>query len=165
MSNLTKSQQLLGFIGWFTLCFMTAALGSVASVQAKSFYAELIQPAWAPPAWLFGPVWTMLYLMMAIAAWLVWRRGGFAPARFTLSLFVIQLAINALWSWLFFAWHLGGAAFADILVLLVLISAMIVRFWQHSRAAALLLVPYLCWVCFAAVLNFSVWQLNPSLLG
>ena len=165
MSNLTKSQQLVGFLGWVSLCFFTAAIGSIASVQARSFYAELIQPAWAPPAWLFGPVWTLLYLMMAMAAWLVWRRKGFAAARFTLGLFVIQLAINALWSWLFFAWHLGGAAFADILVLLVLISATLVRFWQHSRAAALLLVPYLCWVCFAAVLNFSVWQLNPSLLG
>jgi len=165
MSNLSKPQQILGFIVCFILSFMTAALGSVASVQAKSFYAGLVQPVWAPPGWLFGPVWTMLYLMMAVAVWLVWRRGGIAPARVALGLFTIQLAINALWSWLFFAWHLGGAAFVDILVLLALIGATIYSFWQHSRLAALLLVPYFCWVCFAAVLNLHVWQLNPSLLG
>ncbi len=165
MSGFSKPQQLFGFLGWLALSFLTAALGSVASVQARSFYAELSQPVWAPPGWLFGPVWTTLYLMMAIAAWLVWRRGGFSMTRLALTIFVIQLAVNALWSWLFFAWHLGGAAFVDILVLIALIALTTFHFWQHSRAAALLLIPYFCWVCFAAFLNYNVWQMNHALLG
>jgi tryptophan-rich sensory protein len=165
MSDFSRLQQFSGFLGWLTLSFLTATLGSIASVQARSFYADLIQPAWAPPGWLFGPIWTLLYLMMAIAAWLVWRRDGFSSARFALIFFVVQLAVNALWSWLFFAWHLGGAAFADILVLIVLIAATMLLFWRHSRIATLLLAPYFFWVCFAAILNFSVWQLNPLLLS
>ncbi|HET7649612.1 MAG TPA: TspO/MBR family protein, partial [Gammaproteobacteria bacterium] len=94
-----------------------------------------------------------------------WRRQGFRAARIALSLFLLQLAFNALWSWLFFAWHLGAAAFADIVLLWVLIVATLVAFWRHSRAAGALLVPYLLWVSFALALNYSIWQLNPTLLG
>lgn len=165
MSGFSKPRQLLGFAGCFALSYLTAAVGSIASVQARTFYADLTQPSWAPPGWLFGPVWTLLYLMMAVSAWLVWRRNGVSTTRPGLSLFVIQLVINALWSWLFFAWHLGALAFVDILILLALILLTMFYFWPHSRLAVYLLIPYFCWVCFAAFLNFSVWQLNPGLLG
>jgi tryptophan-rich sensory protein len=163
-SGFSTAHQTIGLIGWLALCFGTAFLAALASIEAQSFYAQLTQPSWAPPAWLFGPVWTALYLMMALAAWLVWRRGGWAVQRKPLALFLAQLAFNALWSWLFFAWHLGALGFADILVMWVLIAATIATFWRVSRPAALLLVPYIAWVSFAAVLNFSVWQLNPGLL-
>jgi len=102
---------------------------------------------------------------MGIAAWLVWRTGGFRANRSALTLFLVQLAVNALWSWLFFAWHRGGLAFADIVLLWLLIVATFVSFWRVSPLAGALLIPYLLWVSFAAALNFSVWQLNPQVLG
>jgi translocator protein len=154
----------LALAGWVALCAFTGAIGAIASLEAKQFYGTLDQPPWAPPAGVFGPVWTLLYVSMAIAAWLVWRERGFARARGALGLFVLQLAFNALWSWLFFGWHRGALAFADILVLLALIIATIVAFARIRRAAAWLLAPYLAWVCFATLLNYSVWQRNPLLL-
>ena len=153
---------LLGLLGWLSAAFVTAAVGAVASVDAASFYAQLSKPSWAPPAWVFGPVWTVLYGLMGIAAWLVWRSP--APKRAALTLFAAQLAANALWSWLFFAWHRGALAAVEILVLLALIVAMIVAFWRSSRLAAWLLVPYLLWVSFASVLTWTVWRSNPTLL-
>jgi benzodiazapine receptor len=157
---------LLAFLGWAGLTFVAAAIGAVASADAAAFYAQLARPAWAPPAWLFGPAWTVLYVLMAIAAWLVWRVRGFAgEARAALTLFVVQLVANALWSWLFFAWHLGAAAFVEVLVLWALIVATIVAFRPISRIAAALLLPYLAWVSFASALTFSVWRLNPGLLA
>lgn len=160
----TKTQ-LLGFAAWLTLCFTVAAIGSVASVQAGSFYAQLVRPAWAPPAEVFGPVWTVLYALMGIAAWLVWRVGGCRAARLALTLFIVQLAVNALWSWLFFGWRLGGLAFADIVLLWALLVATVIAFWQVRPLAGVLLAPYLLWVSFAAALNYAVWQLNPQLFG
>lgn len=154
-----------GLAGWLVLVFFAAAIGAVASVNAGAFYDQLVRPGWAPPGYLFGPVWTVLYAMMGVAAWLVWRRGGFRAARPALTLFLVQLALNALWSWLFFGWHLGALAFVDILVLLAFILATLVSFWRVTPLAAVLLVPYLLWVGFACVLNYSVWQLNPGMLG
>ena len=154
----------LGLAGWIALCAIAGAVGAIASVDAKDFYATLEQPAWAPPAAVFGPVWTLLYMSMAVAAWLVWRERGFARARGALGLFVAQLVLNALWSWLFFAWHRGGLAFADIVALLVLIVATVVSFAKVRRLAAWLLAPYLAWVSFATLLNYSVWQRNPLAL-
>jgi tryptophan-rich sensory protein len=154
----------LALAGWLLLTAVAGGLGAFASAHAREFYSTLDQPSWAPPAGVFGPVWTLLYMGMAVAAWLVWRERGFSRARGALGLFLVQLAANALWSWLFFAWHLGAAAFADILVLLALIIATLVAFARIRRAAAWLLVPYLAWVCFAAALNWSVWQRNPALL-
>ncbi|AAY49443.1 tryptophan-rich sensory protein [Xanthomonas campestris pv. campestris str. 8004] len=136
-------------------------LGAAASIQAASFYAGLQRPGWAPPGWLFGPVWTVLYGMMAVSVWLIWRRG----ARGALSVFVLQLGLNGLWSWLFFAWHMGAWAFADIVALWLALVATIVTFARHSRGAVWLLVPYLLWISFAAALNYAVWRLNPQLLG
>lgn len=145
--------------------FLAAAAGGLASVDAAAFYSQLARPDWAPPGWLFGPVWSVLYVLMAVAAWLVWRAAGLARARTPLALFVAQLAANALWSWLFFAWRLGALAFAEVLVLWALVAATIAAFWRVRSLAALLLVPYLAWVTFAAALTYSVWRRNPQLLG
>lgn len=147
------------------ITFAAAAVGAAASVNAGSFYSQLARPDWAPPGWLFGPVWTVLYALMAVAAWLVWRAVGFDRARIPLLLFAVQLAANTLWSWLFFAWRLGAMALAEVAVLWVLVAATLVAFWRIRRVAALLLAPYLAWVGFAAVLTFAVWRRNPQLLG
>jgi benzodiazapine receptor len=155
----------IGLVGWLALCMAAGGLGAIASTDAPTFYAQLARPSWAPPASLFGPVWSVLYVMMGCAAWLVWRRWGFRGAAPALGLFVAQLAFNALWSWLFFGWHHGAAAMADIALMAVLIVATIVAFWPLHRVAALLLVPYLLWVTFAGVLNWTLWRANPTLLG
>lgn len=160
-----KKKQIIGLVIWLAVCFITAAIGAIASVDAGSFYLELTRPEWAPPSNWFGPVWTVLYILMGIAAWLVWRVGGFGTARTALTLFLVQLVANALWSWLFFAWHLGALAFTDILVLWVLIIATIIAFWRIRPLAGAILIPYLLWVSFAAAFNYSVWQLNPQVLG
>jgi tryptophan-rich sensory protein len=165
MVSESKQRQILSLIGWFFVSFAASAVGAVASIQAKSFYSQLTQPTWAPPPWLFGPVWTVLYALMSIAAWLVWRSGGFRANRIALSLFLLQLSLNALWTWFFFAWHHGALAFADIVLLWVLIVATLVSFRRVRPLAGTLLIPYLLWVSFASVLNYSVWQLNPQVLG
>lgn len=102
---------------------------------------------------------------MGVSAWLVWRNGGFSGARAALVLFVAQLAVNALWTWLFFVWREGGLAFADVLLLWCLIVGNLIAFWRIRVLAAVLLVPYLAWVTFASALTFAVWRLNPGLLG
>lgn len=155
----------LGLIGWLLLSLATGAVGALATRQAREFYSDLMRPAWAPPGWLFGPVWTTLYVLMGVAAWLVWRRAGWSGATSGLSLFVAQLIANALWSWIFFAWRRGGFAFAEILLLLALIVATMVAFARVHRVAALLLVPYLGWVLFATALTLSLWRANLDQLG
>ena len=159
-----KVHQALGLLGWVLVTFTAAALGALASVDAGEFYAELVRPSWAPPAWLFGPVWSALYALMAVSAWLVWRERGFAGSQTALVLFIVQLAANALWSWLFFAWHQGGLAFAEVLILWCLIVATIVSFQRINILAAVLLYPYLAWSTFASALTFSIWRLNPGVL-
>ncbi|MES2623713.1 MAG: TspO/MBR family protein [Pseudomonadota bacterium] len=139
--------------------------GYFASVDAGEFYLQLARPEWAPPAWLFGPVWTLLYVMMAVSSWLIWRLGRNTNVYIGLALFVLQLGVNALWTWLFFAWRKGGLAFAEILVLWVLLAATISFFWPLRRLAAVLLLPYLAWITFAAMLNLSVWLRNPVVLS
>ncbi|MFB9114979.1 TspO/MBR family protein [Xanthomonas arboricola pv. corylina] len=161
----SRKSQWFGLFGWLVLSYAVAGLGAKASIQAASFYAELARPVWAPPGWLFGPVWTVLYGMMAVSVWLVWRRGSRAGTRPALGLFVLQLTLNGLWSWLFFAWQLGAWAFADIVALWLVLAGTIAVFAKRQALAAWLLVPYLAWVSFAAALNFSVWQLNPQVLG
>lgn len=156
---------LLGLAGWLVVTFSAAAIGALGSANAGPFYGQLARPNWAPPGWLFGPVWTVLYLLIGIAAWLVWRKGGLRGARTGLALFLVQLAANALWSWLFFAWRQGAWAFADILLLWLLIAGTLVSFARLDRIAALLLAPYLAWVTFACALSYSVWKLNPTLFG
>lgn len=163
--TLPTHKQIIGFVTWLAVSFTAAAVGSAASIQAGPFYTQLIRPEWAPPPGLFGPVWTILYTLMGIAAWLVWRVGGFRAARTALTLFLVQLAVNALWSWLFFGWQRGGLAFADIILLWALIVATLVSFWRIRPLASALLIPYLLWVSFASALNYSVWRLNPQILG
>ncbi len=155
-------RQALGLIGWLAAAFAAGGIGAIASIDAAAFYATLNTPPWAPPASLFGPVWSALYALMGIAAWLVWRRSE--ETRQALRLFIAQLVVNALWSWLFFEWRLGALAFIDVLLLLVLIAATIVSFGRHSRLAAALLSPYILWVAFAAALTWAVWRANPTVL-
>jgi len=158
-------KQILALAGWLLVTFSAAAIGAVASATAGTFYAQLVRPTWAPPAWLFGPVWSVLYALIGIAAWLVWRAHGFRGATTALTLFLVQLAANALWTWLFFAWHQGGLALAEILLLCLLIVSTIVAFWRLHVPAAVMLLPYLAWVVFATALTLSLWQLNPLLLS
>ena len=164
MSPRSTLSQTVGLTAWLALVFVAAAIGAAASVDAATFYAQLVRPAWAPPASAFGPVWSVLYLLMAIAAWLVWRERGVGGVPAALTLFMAQLCANALWSWLFFAWRNGAFAFAEVLVLLALIAATIVLFFRISRLAGALMLPYLAWVCLASALTWSVWQSNPKLL-
>ena len=158
-------KQLFGLLGWLAVSFAAAALGGFASANAVDFYQQLTRPVWAPPSWLFAPAWTLLYVLMGVAAWLVWRERGFRQARSTLSLFLIQLAVNALWTWLFFVWHLGALAFGEILILWALILCTLVAFWRVRPMAGALLIPYLAWVTFASALTYAVWQRNPELLA
>jgi benzodiazapine receptor len=160
MALYPTSKQILGLFGWLCVCFAAAALGALASVQAGAFYQSLVRPQWAPPGRLFGPVWTVLYVLMAISAWLVWRESGFRKAGVALSLFLFQLFVNALWTWLFFVWHQGGLAFAEILLLWLLILITAMMFWRHSRVAGALLLPYWAWVSFASVLTWAIWKGN-----
>jgi translocator protein len=139
---------------------MTAIIGGLASANAPAFYGQLSRPPWAPPSWLFGPVWTALYVLMAVAAFLVWRREGFRTA---LTLYLAQLVVNGLWSWLFFGWRLGSASITDIIVLWGMIAGLIMMFYRVRPLAAAMLVPYLAWVTFAAVLNVSIVARNPAL--
>ena len=149
-----------GLIGWLLASLATGAVGALATRNAGEFYASLVRPAWAPPGWLFGPVWTTLYVLMGVAAWLVWRKGGWAGAAGALSLFMAQLVCNAAWSWFFFAWRRGALAFAGVVVLLGLIIATLVAFARIHRLAAVLLLPYLAWVTFATALTYAIWRAN-----
>lgn len=160
----STTQQFAGLLAWLVLSFAVAAVGAVASVQAASFYSQLARPVWAPPPTVFGPVWSILYALMGIAAWLVWRQPTEERRALAYTLFAAQLAVNALWSWLFFAWHLGAGAFVDALVLLALIAATIIAFWRVQPLAGILLLPYFAWVSFASALTWFVWQSNPGIL-
>lgn len=164
MSRRSLASQVAGLVVWLAIVFVAAAVGAAGSSDASTFYTQLIRPSWAPPASAFGPVWSVLYFLMAISAWLVWRERDAANVRPALMLFVAQLCANALWSWLFFAWHMGAAAFAEVLVLLVLIALTISSFWRIRRLAAVLLLPYVAWVAFASALTWSVWRSNPQVL-
>ena len=161
----SRPLQLPALAGWVVFTFVFAAIGAFATSQAGAFYQQMDRPAWAPPAWLFGPAWTVLYALMAVAAWRVYRTESERSVRPELTLYVAQLALNALWSWLFFAWHNGPLAFAEIIVLWLAIAATIVAFGRRDRVAGLLLLPYIAWVTFAGALCYTIWQRNPGVLG
>lgn len=163
MSDTAKSaaidrRQGLALVGWCVLCLATAGTGFFVSIDG--WYAGLNKPVWNPPAWLFGPVWTVLYLMMGTAAWVVWREGGLQSRRWSLGLFLLQLFLNAIWTPVFFAMHQIGMALVDITLLWLVLGATLIAFWKVNRLAGFLLVPYLAWVSFAAFLNFTLWQMN-----
>lgn len=155
---------LLALAGWIAISLLAGGVGAAASVSAPSFYAELVQPSWAPPPWLFGPVWTILYVLMGLAAWLAWHKGPSPSVRRALSLFGGQLVLNALWTWIFFAWRLGLLALIEINLLWLLILATTVLFWRIRPLAGALLLPYIAWVSFATALNAALWLANPALL-
>lgn len=160
----SRLTQVLGLVGWLALAFVAAAVGGLAAADAPAFYGQLVLPSWAPPAGAFGPVWTVLYTLMGIAAWLVWRERRLRSVAPALALFAAQLAVNALWSWFFFAWRSGARAFVAIVLLLGLIVATMVAFYKVRRPAGLLFVPYLAWVCLATALSWTVWRNNLTLL-
>ena len=152
---------LLTLILFLTVCFTVAGIGgAVTTPKIATWYATLVKPTWSPPNWIFGPVWSALYFCMAVAAWLVWRQGGFQQARVPLALFAGQLALNVLWSCIFFGLERPDLAFGEVLLLWLAIAATTVLFWFRSTVAGLLFVPYLAWVSFASVLNFAIWRLN-----
>jgi tryptophan-rich sensory protein len=155
MTNLTA---IIGAAGWFVLTFAAAAFG--ARFMPDAWYKRLKKPTWNPPSWIFAPVWTILYLLMAAAAWLVWRQAGFGGALFPLTLFVAQLVLNAAWSWFFFGHHEIRRALIDIVVLWIGIVATVISFWRLVPLAGALMLPYLAWVSFATVLTWTIWQLN-----
>jgi len=155
------TESAIGLAGWLAASFATAWIGS--RYMPGVWYASLVKPSWNPPNAIFGPVWTVLYVLMGVAAWLVWRRAGFAgTGGAALGLFVVQLVLNALWSYLFFGLHRPGIALLDIVVLWVAILIVMVLFWREDRVAGALMLPYLAWVGFASFLNFVLWRLNGS---
>lgn len=165
MSNANISADRVGaganavaLFGFIVLCFAAAAIGGL--FPPDEWYRTLVRPSFAPPNWVFGPVWTVLYLMMAVAVWLVWKESGFAAARLAITAFVVQLLLNAAWTIIFFGWHAPGIAFLEIVALWLAIVVTMALFRRHSKTAALLLLPYLAWVGFASVLNYGFWSLN-----
>lgn len=155
----------MGGLALAGLTLLTAVCGALASVNAPVLYAALQRPDWAPPASVFGPVWSVLYLLMIVAAWLVWQHRGQSGVGFALGLYVLALVPNGLWSWLFFGWQQGLVALMDVAVLWVLVGLSVRAFWRVRPLAGALLLPLWCWVSFAAVLNAQVWRANPQLLG
>jgi tryptophan-rich sensory protein len=143
------------------LLLVAAAAAAGGHFLPGAWYASLVKPAWTPPNWIFGPVWTLLYIGIAVAGWLVWRRSGprVGPS---LALWGAQLVLNAAWSWFFFGRHQPGVALADIAALLACIVAFVIVTYRDSRPAALLFVPYALWVAFATALNHALWRLNLS---
>ena len=153
-----SANQWLVLGGFVVVRFAAAALGGVTTAgSVRDWYPTLVKPAWNPPAWIFGPVWTVLYLAMAVAAWLVWRRVGWGAA---LVWFALQLALNATWSPVFFGMHQIGLALVNIVLLWLAIAGTMVAFWKVTPVAGWLFVPYLAWVSFATALNFVLWRLN-----
>ncbi len=153
----TATSRALMLIGLIVLC--QAAGGAGAVLTSAAWYRELARPSWAPPGWLFGPVWLTLYTMMAIAAWLVWRTPSSPARRAALGWFGVQLALNAAWSPVFFGLRSLAGGLVVIALLLAAIVVTLVRFRPRSPTAAWLLVPYLAWVAFASALNASLWWL------
>lgn len=152
------TKTLPGLALWLGLALAAGWIGS--RFMPGEWYASLAKPAWNPPNAVFAPVWTVLYVFMGVAAWLVWRKAGFSGATVPLALFLLQLALNSLWSYLFFGLQQPMLAFFEIVVLWIAILATTLGFWKVTPAAGVLLVPYLCWVAFAAALNLQLWRLN-----
>lgn len=154
----SKTRAAAGLFVFLAMCFAVASIG--AAFPPGEWYAQLIKPPFNPPAWVFAPVWTLLYLLMAIAAWRVWCDGSWHEHRVALTLFVVQLTLNGLWSPLFFGLRRMDLALLDLLLLWAVLLATIFRFRRTSKLAAALLLPYLAWVTFAGVLNYSLLALN-----
>jgi benzodiazapine receptor len=158
---MSATRAIMGLAIFVAVCFIAAGLGAIFNQSAiAEWYPSLRKPAWTPPNSVFGPVWSALYLMMALAAWLVWRRVGLRGGAVPLLLFGLQLASNIAWSGFFFGLRMPGLAFGDIVLLWALIVATLIAFWKANPVAGILLAPYLAWVSFAAALNLAVWRMN-----
>jgi len=158
---MTERTRWIGFAVFLVICLGAGGLGAIATTpEIDGWYKTIAKPPWNPPDYVFGPVWTTLYVMMAIAAWLVWKPAGFQAAKGPLMLFAVQLVLNVAWSWIFFGLHQPGRAFAEIMILWLAIAATMKSFFRRSPVAGSLLVPYLAWVSFAMTLNFAIWRLN-----
>ena len=156
-------RQIIGLALWCGLCLAVGFTGSIATNSSLAdWYPGLTKPSWTPPSWLFAPVWTALYIMMGVAAWRVWKPGGFAAAKIPLGLFLMQLCLNAAWSWLFFGLRNPLAGLIDIALLWIAIAATAVSFKSVSVGAAWLMLPYFLWVSYASALNFALFRLNGS---
>jgi uncharacterized protein YbjT (DUF2867 family)/tryptophan-rich sensory protein len=155
------ARQVAWLLVLIAICLAAAGVGgALTSISVASWYPTLEKPSWTPPGWLFGPVWTVLYLLMACSAWLVWRRCGWNRSRTSLGLFGLQLALNVAWSAIFFGMRSPGFALLELLALWLAIAATTVSFWGKSTAAALLLTPYIAWTSFAGLLNLAIWRMN-----
>jgi tryptophan-rich sensory protein len=156
--KVSRTRDVLGLMAFVTLCFGVSVLGGMATAPAlPEWYPALRKPSWTPPGWVFGPVWTLLYPLMAVAGWMAWREGR---ARIGPLVYLLQLALNAAWPWFFFGQRRLDLALACVVALWLVILATVVAFWRVSRGAAVLLLPYLAWVGFAAVLNHAIWEMN-----
>lgn len=152
------TRDVFGLLAFVVLCFGVSALSGMATASAvPDWYAALRKPSWTPPNWVFGPVWTVIYALMAVAGWSAWREGR---SRAATLLFLLQLVLNASWTWLFFGLRRPDLGLVGIAALWVAIAATMVAFWRVSRGATVLFVPYLAWVSFAAALNFAIWRMN-----
>lgn len=158
MNSGLKIESLLMLVGFVSVCFLAAAMGAI--FRPGAWYEQLAKPSWRPPNWLFAPVWTLIYLTIAVSGWLVWREAGLAEGALPLAIYLVQLLLNAAWTPLFFGLHRPDLAFVDIVLLWLSIIATMMAFHPVSQTAAFLLLPYLLWVTFAAALNFSIWRLN-----
>lgn len=157
----SNKYSILILIGFLLASFTAAAIGGLATADnVRTWYPEINKPTWNPPSWLFGPVWTVLYIFMSVAAWRVWRVKEKAGAKIALRLFFVQLVLNALWSLIFFGLHRPGWALIEIVILWSLLANLQGRFWRLDRVAGGLWAPYLAWVSFATILNGTIWWLN-----
>lgn len=153
-----RSKDLLGLAFWVVLTFSVAAFGS--QFQPGEWYTNIAKPTWTPPGWLFGPVWSILYLSMSVSAWLVWRQRSKSAVSLPLGLYLVHLAVNGLWSWMFFGRQWIGLALIDLVALVILVAITAAMFRRINRTAGLLLLPYLLWISFATALNTQIWRMN-----
>jgi tryptophan-rich sensory protein len=153
-----KTTDLMGLAFWIVLTFSVAAFAS--QFEPGAWYKTIAKPPWTPPGWLFGPVWGMLYLAMSVSAWLIWRQRTTVKVIVPLTLYLLQLALNGLWSWLFFGRQLIGTALIDLIVLVLLIGLTTAMFMRIRKQAGFMMLAYLLWVSFATALNFQIWRLN-----
>jgi benzodiazapine receptor len=153
-----KTTDLLGLAFWIVLTFGVAVFAS--QFEPGAWYKTIVKPSWTPPSWVFGPVWGILYLAMSLSAWLVWCKRSTVNATVPLVLYLVQLALNGLWSWLFFGRQLIGVALLDLIFLVLLIGLTTIMFIRIQRVAGIMMIGYFLWVSFATALNFQIWRMN-----
>jgi tryptophan-rich sensory protein len=163
-NNSPRGRSLQALVFFMGVTWLMASLGILSSQNAPLLYRTIVKPSWAPPAAVFGPVWSVLYCLMAIAAWLVWRQRGQLRVHGCIWAYVIHLAFQAAWSWLFFGLGRADVAMIDLALLWIMIVWLMLVFWRCDRRAGILMIPYFLWVSFAAVLNGSLWLLNGGVL-